>query len=97
VVALAARRDGVTRAAYDEATDRDALIVAHIVRGAIHALAPGDFALYGRALISGEDHELAAQLGQQVQRLRPTRASRPPTRSRRSPLRPRRLCVPGAR
>jgi hypothetical protein len=69
VVALAARRDGVTRAAYDEATDRDALIVAHIVRGAIHALAPGDFALYGRALISGDDHELAAQLGQQVQRL----------------------------
>jgi Winged helix DNA-binding domain len=69
VVALAARRDGVTRAAYDEATDDGALVVAHIVRGAIHALAPRDFALYGRALISADDHELAAQLGQQVQRL----------------------------
>lgn len=45
------------------------LVVAHIVRGAIHALAPDDFALYGRALISADDDELGAQLGQQVQQL----------------------------
>jgi Winged helix DNA-binding domain len=39
------------------------------VRGAIHALAPSDFALYGRALIARDDDELGQQLGQQVQRL----------------------------
>ena len=44
-------------------------MVAHVVRGAIHALAPRDFALYGRALVSRDDDELGAQLGRQVQRL----------------------------
>ena len=44
-------------------------MVAHIVRGAIHALAPGDHALYGRALIASDDDELVAQLGEQVRRL----------------------------
>jgi Winged helix DNA-binding domain len=39
------------------------------VRGAIHALAPGDHALYGPALIARDDGELGAQLGRQVQRL----------------------------
>jgi hypothetical protein len=39
------------------------------VRGAIHALAPGDLALYGRALIARDDGELGVQLGRQVQRL----------------------------
>jgi hypothetical protein len=43
--------------------------VAHVVRGAIHAVAPGDHALYGRALVARDDGELAAQLGRQVQRL----------------------------
>ena len=43
--------------------------MAYIVRGAIHALAPGDLALYGRALIARDDDELGAQLGRQVQRL----------------------------
>ena len=69
LLALAARYEGVTRKGYDEATDRGELVVAHIVRGAIHALAPGDFALYGCALISTDDDELADQLGQQVKRL----------------------------
>ena len=69
LLALAARTEDVTRAAYDEAADRGDLVIAHIVRGAIHALAPDDFALYGRALISTDDDELAVQLGQQVQRL----------------------------
>ena len=44
-------------------------MLAHLVRGAIHAVAPAGFALYGRALIATDDDELAAQLGQQVRRL----------------------------
>src|SRR5919197_1957596 len=69
LMALAARADGVTRAAYDDAVEAGDLVVAHIVRGAIHALAPGDLALYGRALISRDDDERGAQLVRQVQRL----------------------------
>jgi hypothetical protein len=69
LLALAARAEGVSRAAYDEAVDAGELVVAHIVRGAIHALGPGDLALYGRALIASDDRELGAQLGRQVQRL----------------------------
>ena len=69
LLALAARAEGVSREAYHHAVDAGDLVVAHVVRGAIHALAPGDLALYGRALIARDDGELAAQLGQQVQRL----------------------------
>lgn len=69
LLALAARLAGLTREAYGEAADGGELVVAHIVRGAIHALAPDDFALYGQALISTDDNELGAQLGRQVQRL----------------------------
>jgi winged helix DNA-binding protein len=69
LMALAARADGVSRQAYHHAVDAGELVIAHVVRGAIHALAPGDLALYGRALIARDDGELAAQLGQQVQRL----------------------------
>jgi hypothetical protein len=69
LLALAARAEGVTREAYDGAVDGGDLVVAYIVRGAIHALAPGDLALYGRALIARDDDELGAQLGRQVRRL----------------------------
>jgi hypothetical protein len=69
LLALAARSEGVTREAYDAAVDAGDLVVAHIVRGAIHAVAPGDLALYGRALVARDDDELAAQLGRQVKRL----------------------------
>ena len=69
LLALAARAEDVSRDAYDRAVDSGELVVAHVVRGAIHALAPGDLALYGRALIARDDGELAAQLGQQVRRL----------------------------
>jgi hypothetical protein len=69
LLALAARAEGVSREAYHHAVDAGDLVVAHVVRGAIHALAPSDLALYGRALIARDDGELAAQLGQQVQRL----------------------------
>ena len=69
LLALGARAEGVSREAYDHAVDAGDLVVAHVVRGAIHALAPGDLALYGRALIARDDGELGAQLGRQVQRL----------------------------
>lgn len=69
LLALAARLPATTRQQNQEAIDVGALVVAHIVRGAIHALAPGDLALYGRALIASDDDELGAQLGPQVQRL----------------------------
>jgi Winged helix DNA-binding domain len=69
LLALAARAENFSREAYDHAVDDGDLVVAHIVRGAIHALAPGDFALYGRALIAGDEGELGEQLGQQVKRL----------------------------
>jgi hypothetical protein len=69
LLALAARTDELTRERYDKAVDSGELVVAHIVRGAIHALAPQDLALYGRALIARDDDELGRQLGQQVRRL----------------------------
>jgi Winged helix DNA-binding domain len=69
LLALAARAEGVSREVYHRAVDTGELVVAHVVRGAIHALAPGDLALYGCALIASDDGELGAQLGQQVQRL----------------------------
>jgi Winged helix DNA-binding domain len=69
LLALAARAEGVSREAYEQAVDAGEVVVAHIVRGAIHALAPGDLALYGRALIARDERELGAQLGRQVQRL----------------------------
>ncbi len=70
LLALAARRDGVTREAFDDAADAGkVLVLAHVIRGAIHAIAPGEFALYGRALLATDDDELGKQLGQQVAKL----------------------------
>ncbi len=77
LLALAARLEGLTRERYDEATDGGALVIAHSVRGAIHAQAPEDMALYGRTLISGDDDELGQQLGRQVQRLAAERGFAP--------------------
>ena len=45
------------------------MVVAHVIRGAIHAVAPADHALFGRALVARDDRELTAQLGEQVKRL----------------------------
>jgi hypothetical protein len=69
LLGLAARTEGLSRESFLSAVDAGDLVVAHVIRGAIHALAPGDLALYGRALIARDDGELAAQMGQQVQRL----------------------------
>jgi hypothetical protein len=77
LLALAARTESLSREAYHHAVDGGDLVVAHIVRGAIHALAPGDLALYGRALIARDDDELAAQIGQQIQELAAERGFAP--------------------
>jgi hypothetical protein len=77
LLALGARHRDVTRERYVEATDRGEVVVAHIVRGAIHALAPNDLALYGRALIASDDDELGVQLGRQMQRLAAEKGFRP--------------------
>jgi hypothetical protein len=69
LLALAARAQDVSRDAYQEAVDSGQLVVAHVIRGAIHAIAPADHALYGPALIARDDGELGVQLGRQVQRL----------------------------
>jgi hypothetical protein len=69
LMALGARMEGLSREAYDRAVDAGDVVVAHVMRGAIHALPPGDFGLYGRALIAEDDRDLVAQLGQQVRRL----------------------------
>ena len=69
LLALAARVEGVTRERFDAAIDGGELVVTYAIRGAIHALAPQDFALYGRALIARDDDELGQQLGRQIQRL----------------------------
>ncbi len=63
LLALAARRDSLTREEYDEAVDEGELVLAHIVRGALHVLAPADLALFGRALVATDDRELEAQIG----------------------------------
>jgi hypothetical protein len=68
LLALAARSEGVSRESYLAAIDAGDLVVAHVIRGAIHALAPADLALWGRALLARDD-EAGPQLGQQVQRL----------------------------
>ena len=52
--------------------DAGEVVVAHSLRGAIHALAPGDVALYGRGLLATDDDELGHQLGRQVQRITET-------------------------
>jgi hypothetical protein len=69
LLAVAARRPSLTRRAFDAAVDSGDLVVAHVVRGAIHVLAPADFALFGRALLATGDDELAAQIGRQFTRI----------------------------
>jgi len=59
----------VTREGWAAAVDAGSVVVAHAIRGAIHALAPADRALFGAALVADDDAELGVQLGRQVQRL----------------------------
>jgi len=97
LLALAARLEGLTRERYDEAVGGGDLVAAHVMRGAIHALAPDDFALYGRALIARDDGELGQQLAGRSGGWRPRRASRRRRRSRKSPRRRRTPSAKGAR
>lgn len=69
LLALAARSSRVTREGYVAAVDAGELVVGFSLRGALHAVAPRDVPLFGRALLSGDDAELGEQLGQQVRRL----------------------------
>lgn len=69
LLALAARSSSVTREGYVSAVDAGELVVGFTLRGALHAVAPADVPLFGRALLSDDDAELGEQLGQQVQRL----------------------------
>src|SRR3712207_5252777 len=57
-IALAARADDVSREGYGAAVDGGELVLWHVVRGAMHALAPGDLGVYGRALLGDDDAEL---------------------------------------
>jgi hypothetical protein len=66
LLAIAARTTEVTRERYDTATDAGEVAVGHSLRGAIHAMAPADVALFGRALIADQPAELLEQLGEQV-------------------------------
>jgi hypothetical protein len=63
LLALGARTDNISREAYAAAVDAGDVVVAYVVRGAINAVAPDDWALWGRALVARDDDELAAQLG----------------------------------
>jgi len=67
-MALAARSDIAPTEAYDRATDCGELVIAPSLRAAIHALAPSDFTLHGRALVAEDDEELGEQLGPGLQR-----------------------------
>jgi DNA glycosylase AlkZ-like len=69
LMALSARRESLTRQEYDDAVDSQEVVLAHIIRGAIHVLAPGDLLLFGRALVGTDDQELAAQIGRQFGRV----------------------------
>jgi len=70
LLALAARSDAVTPEGFAAAVDAgDEIVMAHVIRGAIHAVPRADWALYGRALLATDDAELGAQLGRQVQKL----------------------------
>jgi hypothetical protein len=66
LLAIAARTTEVTRERYDSATDAGEVAVGHSLRAAIHATAPADLALFGRALIADQPTELLEQLGEHI-------------------------------
>lgn len=66
LLALAARSDGVTREAYDRATDSGELVITLSLWAAIHALARPT-SRSTNALIAEDDGELGQQLGNQLE------------------------------
>lgn len=70
LLAVAARAREVTRDAWDAALDTGEVVMAFGLRGALHAVAPADVAVFGSALVSRDPDELIQQLGpQQVKML----------------------------
>lgn len=67
--AVAARADGVTRAAWDAALDGGDIVVGFGLRGAVHAVAAADAAVFGCGLVSDDPDELVRQLGPQQVRM----------------------------
>jgi hypothetical protein len=59
--AIAARADGVTREAYDAAVDAGEIALAHVLRGAIHALPGSEIATY-LPLVGADPRERIAQM-----------------------------------
>jgi hypothetical protein len=66
LLAIAARTTEITRERYDRATDAGQVAVGHCLRAAIHATAPADLALFGRALVADQPADLLEQLGEQI-------------------------------
>lgn len=66
LTAIAARANGVDRAAFDDCVDRGSLVMMHAMRGSIHVVAPEDSVLFGRLLVAEHDDDLARQLGHAV-------------------------------
>jgi len=77
LLALAARVEGLTADGMRRAVDEGRLVTAHLLRGALHALAPGDLALFGPALLAEDDEELGVQLGEQARRVAAAAGLRP--------------------
>lgn len=69
LLAISARADGVSRERFDREVDSGKLVMAPVMRAAIHAFDPADFALLGRSLVATDDDELRGQLGQQMKRV----------------------------
>ena len=70
LLAVAARRPSTSREEFDAEVEAGSeLALAHVVRGAIHALASPDLGLLGRSLIATDEDELGRQLGGQVRKL----------------------------
>jgi hypothetical protein len=68
LLALAARAQTASRDAFAEAIDSGELVLGFNVRAALHAAAPEDVSLFGRAAISDDDDELGRQLGEGAMR-----------------------------
>jgi hypothetical protein len=62
-MALAARAQRAGRESFAAAIDDGDLVLAPSLRAAIHAVAPDELSLWGRAAISDDDDELGRQLG----------------------------------
>jgi len=63
LMALAARAQTASRDGFAQAIDSGDLVLAFNLRAALHAAAPAEASLFGRAAIAEDDDELGRQLG----------------------------------